>query len=119
MKTKDCITRYPGNPVLSHADVPFRCSLAFNAGVTRSEDRYVMIFRNDIADRPGGRIIDYNFGIAFSDDGIKWHVRPEPLNADPDHPLRRASDPRLHVLEDRFYLTFSTACSGTCTLRRP
>jgi len=114
MKTNDCITRYPGNPVLSAADVPFPCSLAFNAGVTKCEDRYIMIFRNDIADKPGGRIVDFNLGIAFSADGIDWEVRPEPINADPDHPLRRASDPRLHFLEGRFYLTFSTACRGTC-----
>jgi beta-1,4-mannooligosaccharide/beta-1,4-mannosyl-N-acetylglucosamine phosphorylase len=114
MKTKPCIRRCPQNPVLSPDQVPYACSLAFNAGVTFHGGRYIMVFRNDIADRPGGRVVDHNLGLAYSADGIHWDVEPEPINADDAHPLRHVSDPRLHVLDGRFFLTFSIGRRGVC-----
>ena len=41
------IKRYEDNPVLSPEDVPYECSLAFNAGVTKFKGKYVMVFRCD------------------------------------------------------------------------
>ena len=41
------IHRHPDNPVLSAKDVPYHATLIFNAGVTKFQGRYVMVFRND------------------------------------------------------------------------
>lgn len=42
-----CIKRHPGNPVLTAADVPYEATLVFNAGITKFNGTYVMVFRND------------------------------------------------------------------------
>lgn len=111
-KTHPAIRRYEKNPILTDKDVPFKCSLAFNAGVTKFQDKYVMIFRNDIADEAQTRIVDFNLGLAFSSDGIEWEVQPEPLFKGDDNPLRWACDPRITVLEDKLYLTYSLGTNG-------
>lgn len=106
-KTHPSIMRHPANPMVSAADVPYRTALTFNAGVCKYQGRYVMIFRNDYGDAAAKRLDGCNLGIAFSDDGIKWDVAPKPLNDDPNHPLHRAYDPRLTVLDGRVYLCFA------------
>ena len=78
--------------------VPYPATLVFNAGVTRYEGQYVMVFRND-----HGRVGDpgfdgTNLGLAFSGDGILWEVQPEPCFAWSDDDVIRAYDPR-HVPE--------------------
>ena len=47
LKSLPCVKRYPGNPVLTAADVPYRSDLVFNAGIIPWQDGYAMIFRND------------------------------------------------------------------------
>lgn len=114
LRSCPAIERHPENPVLTAEDVPYRSMLAFNAGVTKYQGRYVMVFRNDYGDRETGRVEGTDLGLAFSDDGVKWQVEPKPLNEGEDHPLAGTSDPRLTVLDGRLYLTFSIGCRGTC-----
>ena len=114
LKSSPVLKRHSGNPVLSPDDVPFRTMLAFNAGVTKYQGKYVMIFRNDYGDRETGQVEGTNLGLAYSDDGIAWEVEPEPINDGEGHPLRGTSDPRLTVLDGRLYLTFSLGKRGTC-----
>jgi len=111
-KTHPCIKRYPANPVLSAKDLPYRSLLVFNAGVIKYQGRYVMMFRNDYGQDK--KITGRNLGLAFSKDGYTWQVEKKPLNEDPDHPLARAYDPRMTVLEGRVYLTFAISNHGTC-----
>jgi len=106
-KTHAAIGRHPANPVLEAAGVPFHATLIFNAGVCKFQGRYVMIFRNDYGDVNARRLDGCNLGIAFSRDGVAWDVAPEPINDDPAHPLYRAYDPRLTVLDGRVYLCFA------------
>jgi beta-1,4-mannooligosaccharide/beta-1,4-mannosyl-N-acetylglucosamine phosphorylase len=107
------IRRYPGNPILTAADLPYPSALVFNAGVTRYQGRYVMVFRNDYGDFPAtGRFEGTNLGLAFSDDGIHWDVQPEPCFAlsggdRATGDITRAYDPRLTVLEGRCFMTFA------------
>lgn len=42
------IQHHPANPILTAASVPYPASLIFNAGVTKYNGRYVMVFRTDI-----------------------------------------------------------------------
>ena len=108
------VTRYPGNPLLSSKDVPYSSALVFNAGVTKFKGRYVMVFRNDYGDVSKFAMTHTNLGLAFSEDGVKWDVQPEPCliikNIDRDEVLRSPYDVRLTVIEGRCYLCFAMTC---------
>jgi beta-1,4-mannooligosaccharide/beta-1,4-mannosyl-N-acetylglucosamine phosphorylase len=106
LKSATCITRYPENPVLSAKDIPYQASLVFNAGVTKYQGRYVMVFRNDVFSDE--RRYQYtNLGLAFSDDGIRWDVQPEPCWQVGDEENLRVYDPRLTVIDGRCYVCFA------------
>ena len=119
LKSCPWITRYPENPVLKGEDVPYESSLVFNAGVARWQGRYVMVFRNDYRHLGGSRFEGTNIGLAFSEDGIQWKVKPEPCfdlktNAElrarfgvPEGEILRCYDPRLTVMDDAVYMTFA------------
>lgn len=107
------ITKHPSNPVLAAKDIPYPASLVFNAGVTKYNGRYVMVFRNDYGfgtQYPNGKGPDAgtNIGVAFSENGVDWQVRPEPWIEFLDDPeIRRFYDPRLTVVEGKCYLCFA------------
>ena len=112
------IQRHNANPVLTCDDVPYPSTLVFNAGVTKFEGRYVMVFRNDSGEFGKSRIHETNLGLAFSDDGIKWDVRPEPCFKMQTDEIVRAYDPRLTVIDGRCYMAFAVdtrhgVCGGT------
>lgn len=100
------------NPVLSKTDVPYSAELIFNAGVTKFQGQYVMVFRNDYGFnealfRAGQTAHKTNIGIAYSDDGIKWNVSPKPCFELNDDEVRRAYDPRLTVIDGKCYMCFA------------
>ncbi len=101
------LERYAGNPVLSAKDVPYKATLVFNAGVAKFQGRYVMVFRNDHGTWGQPRFEGTNLGLAFSDDGITWHVQPKPCFEMKDAEVTRAYDPRLTVLDGRVYMCFA------------
>lgn len=116
--------RHP-QPVLTYTDVPFPATLVFNAGVVKHQGRYVMIFRNDHGRWGDPKFDGTNLGLAFSRDGLKWEVEPQPIwseddvrtalreagfyaaNRDLKKEIRRAYDPRLTVIEGRVYMAFA------------
>jgi predicted GH43/DUF377 family glycosyl hydrolase len=67
------VQRYAGNPILTRNDVPYPVVTVHNAGVAKYRGRYIMLFRSH---RHNGRSI---IGIAESDDGYGFTVRPEPF----------------------------------------
>jgi len=101
------IRRHSGNPVLSAGDVPYPATLVFNAGVARFKGRYVMVFRNDYGDAAARRLDGTNLGLAYSDDGVSWHVTDRPCLAMETDEIHRAYDPRLTVIGDRCYMCFA------------
>ncbi len=117
------ITRYPANPVLSNKDVPYDATLIFNAGVCKYQGRYVTVFRNDWFASTDPRSDHHtNLGLAFSNDGVKWQVEPEPCitleqaqklgepfcgGRDPKNEIKRFYDPRLTVIEGRVCMCFA------------
>jgi len=109
-KPAEVIRRYPNNPVLAAADVPYPATLVFNAGVARFQGRYVMLFRNDYGDcrEPRHPSRGTNLGLATSDDGMHWTVEPEPVWRMQTDEIRRVYDPRLTVLQGRCYVCFAT-----------
>jgi beta-1,4-mannooligosaccharide/beta-1,4-mannosyl-N-acetylglucosamine phosphorylase len=104
--TEPCITRYP-DPVLTHNDVPYRSALTFNAGVLKKDGKYIMVFRNDIGDFDKQILEGTNLGLAFSDDGIKWNVEPEPCFAMADDEIMRVYDPRISYMDGQYILCFA------------
>ena len=112
MTSAPCITRFPGNPILSAADIPYPASLIFNAGVCKYQGKYVMAFRNDYGSTEeqwaaGKRFDGTNVGLAFSDDGVHWTPRPAPWFEWKDGEILRAYDPRMTVLDGRVILCFA------------
>jgi beta-1,4-mannooligosaccharide/beta-1,4-mannosyl-N-acetylglucosamine phosphorylase len=130
--THPAVERYSENPVLSYHDVPYDSGLVFNAGVAKYRDRYVMIFRNDLADMNARNLHrgQTNLGIATSSDGIDWEVDSELFMPQAearrifrsyhherfgDDEIRRLYDPRITVLEDRCCLCFAVDTGhGVC-----
>ena len=70
---KGPVKRYKDNPILTKDDVPYPVETVHNAGVTKLQDRYIMLFRSHL--RTGRSIM----GIAESEDGLNFKVRPEPF----------------------------------------
>ena len=115
LKSLSCVKRYPGNPVLTAADVPYRSDLVFNAGVIPWKGGYAMIFRNDYGAtkeewEAGKRFDGTNVGLAFSSDGIRWTVEEKPvfdLSGADGGEIGRAYDPRLTVIDGTVYMCFA------------
>ncbi|MBP6965020.1 MAG: glycoside hydrolase family 130 protein [Armatimonadetes bacterium] len=107
LKSSPVMKRYPGNPVLSRKDIPYKANLIFNAGVTKYQGRYVMVFRNDYGEFQPHRFEGTNLGLAFSGDGIEWEVSPTPCWELQDAEISRAYDPRLTVMDGRVYMCFA------------
>jgi beta-1,4-mannooligosaccharide/beta-1,4-mannosyl-N-acetylglucosamine phosphorylase len=66
-----------------------------------------MVFRNDYGSAEEQRLEGTNMGLAFSDDGVRWEVQPQPCFALADEEIRRAYDPRLMVIEGQCYMCFA------------
>ena len=46
--------------------------------ITKYKGRYVMVFRNDYGSVDEQRLDGTNLGLAYSDDGVRWQVEPQP-----------------------------------------
>ena len=73
MNMNPMVKRYEKNPILTKDDVPYPVETVHNAGVTKYGGKYMMLFRSH---RRNGRSI---IGIAESDNGFDFTVRPEPF----------------------------------------
>ena len=106
-------------PIITPSDLPYPCSLVFNAGVIKHKGEYVMVFRNDygtnqaLYETENRKFAGTSIGIARSKNGIDgWVFDPKPLidSAQPsdDPELRRHYDPRIIKIEDTLYLCLAT-----------
>ncbi len=104
---KEFVKRYQGNPILTKDDVPYKVETVHNAGVAKFNDQYIMLFRSHL---DTGRSI---IGIADSEDGFKFTVRPQPFMTpaeDGDFKMYEeygVEDPRITPLEGAYYITYS------------
>lgn len=109
------ITRYQeGRPILTKENVPYPAELIFNAGVTKYQGKYVMVFRDDY-DCHNGFPEKTHLGLAFSTDGLHWEVQAHPMwNAEM---LRTPGNPQdLRPPSDRSGGTMlSLLRNGYCT----
>ncbi|WP_145946370.1 glycoside hydrolase family 130 protein [Paenibacillus sp. Y412MC10] len=110
LSSSSVIRRHPLNPVLDAARVPYPTALVFNAGVTKFNGRYVMVFRNDYGSPEEQTLEPHHttdLGVAFSSDGIHWDVQSKPCLKLHDEEIVRAYDPRLTVIDGRCYMCFA------------
>jgi len=107
LKSSPIITRHASNPILTHKDVPYQATLIFNAGVCKYQGKYVMVFRNDAGRWNDPKFDHTNCGLAFSDDGIKWTVQPQPVFTLKTDEILRGYDPRLTVIDGQVYMCFA------------
>ena len=112
--THPCIHKRTA-PVVTAADLPYPCSLVFNAGVIKYRGEYVMVFRNDYGTTREGyetqnrRFTGTSVGIARSKNGIDgWVFDDVPLidSNDPakDPEVKRFYDPRIIQIDGRLLL---------------
>jgi predicted GH43/DUF377 family glycosyl hydrolase len=101
------IRRHAHNPILTKHDVPYLVETVHNAGVVKVGARYLMVFRSH--QRSGRSIL----GLAESEDGFRFTVRPVPfMTPATTGPFAEAEeygveDPRVTPLEGRYYITYS------------
>ena len=108
--TPDFIKRHPQNPILHKGIVPYQAGPTYNAGVTKFNGKYVMVFRNDSNRTPENVLkikVHINLGLAFSDDGINWEVQPKPCWEIHTDEITHIYDPRLTVIDGVCYICFA------------
>ena len=107
MKPAPVVERYRGNPILTRDDVPYPVETVHNAAVVKHGGRYVMLFRSHL--RNGRSII----GIADSEDGFRFRVRPEPFlvpaEGEPFATYEEfgVEDPRITRIGEDYWITYS------------
>ena len=94
-------------PILTREDVPYNSALVFNAGVTKFNGKYVMVFRNDYGDFESRKRTGANLGFATSDDGVNWSVSQKSCFELSNDEISRAYDPRLTVIDGECYMCFA------------
>lgn len=101
------VKRYANNPILTKDDVPYPVTTVHNAGVTKYNGHYIMIFRSHLYN---GRSI---LGLAESDDGFHFHVSNKPFmipaaqGVFKEYEEYGVEDPRITFLEDEYLITYS------------
>ncbi len=101
------VSRYKGNPILTHEDIPYPVATVHNAGVTKHNGRYVMLFRSH---RENGRSI---LGLADSADGFKFVAREKPFitpatdGAFAEYEAYGVEDARICAIDDGYLITYS------------
>ena len=101
------VRRYDGNPILTPDDIPYPVETVHNAGVTKFNGRYVMLFR---AHRANGRCV---LGLAESEDGFNFTPRPEPSMVPAtegvfaEYEAFGVEDPRITFLDGEYLITYS------------
>ncbi|MBU0639302.1 MAG: glycoside hydrolase family 130 protein [Planctomycetes bacterium] len=101
------IKRYEGNPILTPPDIPYAVETVHNAGVTKHDGKYIMLFR---AHRATGRSI---LGLAVSDDGYHFTPQPQPFmlpatkGVFAEYEAFGVEDPRITFLDGEYLITYS------------
>lgn len=96
---QDLFQRYPGNPIITSASLPYRANSVFNAGATTIDGETLLLMR--VEDRRGMS----HFTVARSRDGLhNWTIDHQPtlLPSPGTHPEEAwgIEDPRITYVEE-------------------
>jgi len=109
---RDIVQRYPHNPILTKAQIPYPVETVHNAAVVKHGNEYIMLFRSHL--RTGRSII----GLARSHDGFQFTADPAPfLTPAPDGPFSEyerfgVEDPRVTCVDGEYLITYSAYSSN-------
>jgi predicted GH43/DUF377 family glycosyl hydrolase len=103
----ELITRYSNNPILTKKDVPYEVATVHNAGITKFNGEYIMLFRSH---KHNGRSI---LGLARSNDGYHFKVEEKPFMTPAkqgdfaDYEAFGVEDPRITFIDGEYLITYS------------
>jgi len=101
------VQRYSKNPILTKKQVPYPVATVHNAGVTKFENKYMMLFRSHLLN---GRSI---IGLAESKNGYDFKVCPEPFLTPATEGNFKiyeeygVEDPRITFINNEYLITYS------------
>jgi predicted GH43/DUF377 family glycosyl hydrolase len=101
------IERYERNPILTRDDVPYPVATVHNAGVTKFNGQYIMLFRSHLTN---GRSI---LGLARSDNGFEFKVDETPFMTPAQQGIFAeyeeygVEDPRITFIDGEYIITYS------------
>ena len=104
--SRELVWRYSENPVIGRNPIP-TAHAVYNSAVLPYHDRFVGVFRVEHKTR-----MPY-LHLGWSDDGLKWDLRNEPIQFEGASPeiatMEYAYDPRLTLIGDTYYVQW---CNG-------
>ena len=101
------IKRYKNNPILTKDNIPYPVTTVHNAGITKYNNKYIMIFRSHLYN---GRSI---LGKAESSDGFNFIAAPEPFMTPAKNGIFKEyeefgiEDPRITYINGEYLITYS------------
>ena len=104
---KEVCKKYEGNPILTKDDVAFPAQCVYNAGATKYQGKYILLPR---VLRLDGNCV---FGLAESDDGFNFTMRPEPAVSKATtgefamYESKGIEDARITRIDDTYYIFYS------------
>lgn len=101
---RELLIRYPKNPIITSEYLPFNCNAIYNPGAVKFNNKYILLARVENGRR------DNRLHLCFSDDGINFIVKTEPIdiseNYDDGIPEYHMYDPRITKIDDDYYITY-------------
>jgi beta-1,4-mannooligosaccharide/beta-1,4-mannosyl-N-acetylglucosamine phosphorylase len=102
---RDVMWRHAANPIIGRHHLPGVQGI-YNSAVTAYGDGFVGVFRLE------KRCRFPHLHVGWSDDGLDWHIEPEPIqfaSGDPGSAADYAYDPRVCKIDGIYYITW---CGG-------
>jgi beta-1,4-mannooligosaccharide/beta-1,4-mannosyl-N-acetylglucosamine phosphorylase len=101
----DVLWRHSANPIIDRHFMPGVQGI-YNSAVAPFGDGFVGVFRVEKRSRFP------HLHVGWSDDGLDWHIQPEPIrfaSGDDGDPADYAYDPRVCKIDGKYYITW---CGG-------
>lgn len=93
---------HEGNPILAPQGEGWESGSVYNPAAVVVDDRVALLYRAHADD------IVSHVGLAWSDDGIKFDREPDPvLSPSENYDRYGVEDPRVTLIDDTYYLTYS------------
>ena len=105
--TMSIVKRYEKNPILTKDDIPYPVATVHNAGVTKYNGEYIMVFRSHLTN---GRSI---LGLARSGNGYDFKVESKPFMTPStrgifgEYEEYGVEDPRITYIDGEYLITYS------------
>lgn len=101
---RELLTRHPGNPILTWRDAPIPANAVYNPGATKVGERYLLLLRLEDTRR------DNHLHCAWSDDGVRFTIEPQPIALEVPEADRRFEyhqyDPRITFLDGAHHIAY-------------